>query len=163
GAGGRHVLKTFKKQDTKFKPLLFAAVAIVVLLTLLAAFLLRGSKSKDDLTVLALGAAVLGPPLAWAGYTFLPDDELAGYPGTRLAIRAVACGLAYALLWGAYGFVGGQVFGAESYAKGLDIWQIAVLAVPMLAIGAGIAYVAFDLDVGSGFFHAALYFAVTVI
>src|SRR5262249_13886335 len=94
GAGGRHALKTYKKQDTKFKPLLFAAVAIVVLLTLMVAFLLRGQKPESkSYLLLAAGAIVLGPPLAWAGYSFLRDDELEGYQGTNLALRSVACGL----------------------------------------------------------------------
>ena len=104
----------------------------------------------------------LGPPLAWAGYTFLRDDELEGYTGPN-RLRSLACGLVYALLWGVYLFIGSQWFGSESFAKGLEIWQMIVLAVPIGAMGTMAAYVALDLEPGSGFFHWAMYFAVTVL
>jgi hypothetical protein len=165
GKGGRHTLKTYKRQDTKFRPLMFAAVAGVVLLTLLVALLLRGVSLDPNTSniVLALGAIVLGPPLAWAGYTFLRDDEFEGYQGAKLAVRAVACGLVYALLWGVYMFVGGQLFGSDALAKGLQIYEMGILAGLALGIGTLAAYVALDLDPGSGFFHVAMYFAVTVL
>jgi hypothetical protein len=161
GAGGRHALKTYKREDTKFQPLVLAAVVGVVLVMLLVALVLRGQAKPAWL--LALGAVILGPPLSWAGYTFLRDDELEGYTGVNLGLRSLACGLVYALLWGVYLFIGSQWFGADSIAKGLDIWQMMVLAVPIGAMGTMTAYVAFDLDPGSGFFHWAMYFAVTVI
>jgi hypothetical protein len=113
--------------------------------------------------MLAIGAIVLGPPLAWAGYTFLRDDELEAYEGTNLALRSLACGLVYALTWGVYMFIGHQWFGSDAMTKGLEIWQIGVLAIPIFAIGTMAAYVSFDLDPGSGFFHFALYFAITVL
>jgi hypothetical protein len=162
GAGGQHVLKTFRKTDTKFKPLVFAAVAGVVLVALLAALVLRGMDGVSTL-ILAIGAVVLGPPIAWAGYTFLRDDELEAYEGTNLALRSLACGLVYALAWGVYMFIGGQWFGSDAMTKGLEIWQMGVLAIPIFAIGTMAAYVSFDLDPGSGFFHFALYFAITVL
>ncbi len=162
GVSGRHALKTYKRLDTKFQPLMFAAVTGVVLVMLLVALVLRG-QGAPSLWVLALGAIVLGPPLSWAGYTFLRDDELEGYTGMNLGLRSLACGLVYALLWGVYLFIGGQWFGSESFAKGLEIWQMLVLAVPIGAMGTMAAYVSFDLDPASGFFHWAMYFAVTVI
>ena len=161
GAGGRHALKTYRKQDTKFQPLVFAAAIGVVLVMLLIALVLRGQEKPPWL--LALGAAILGPPLAWAGYTFLRDAELEGYTGVNLWLRSLAAGLVYALLWGVYLFIGNQWFGSESFVKGLEIWQMLALAVPIGAMGTMTAYVAFDLDPGSGFFHWAMYFAVTVL
>jgi hypothetical protein len=164
GAGGRHALKTYKRQDTKFKPLVFSAVAGIVLLTLLAALVLRGSIGDDLKTFATIaGAVILGPPVAWAGYTFLRDDELEGYQGTPLLIRSVICGLVYALLWGVYWFVGWQLFGPDAFTKGMEIWQMVALLAPILCVGAGAAYVSFDLEPGNGFFHCAMYFAITVL
>jgi hypothetical protein len=162
GTSGRHALKTYKRQDTKFQPLLFAAVAGVVLLTLLVALVIRGQAATLK-WLTPLGAVLLGPPLAWAGYTFLRDDELEGYHGTSSAIRSLVCGLVYALLWGVYLFVGQQLFGADAFTKGLEIYEMLILGGLALGIGTGAAYVSFDLDPGSAFFHAALYFAVTVL
>jgi hypothetical protein len=163
GAGGRHVLKTFRRQDTKFQPLVLAVVSAAVLSTLLVALVLRGTEQGQSWIALAAGAILLGPPLAWAGYTFLRDPELEAYQGINLAIRAVLCGLTYALLWGVYVFIGRQWFGPDALTKGLEIWQMVILPLPELAIATGAAYVAFDLEPGSGFFHAALYFAVTIL
>lgn len=163
GTSGRHVLKTYRRTETKFQPLVFSGVIGLVLVTLLVALVLRGIEGQPDLWVSALGAILLGPPLAWAGYLFLRDPELEGYEGVELVIRATVCGLVYALLWGLYLFVGGQLWGADAFAKGLEIWQMVALVIPLLALGTGAAYVAFDLEPGSGFFHCAMYLAVTVV
>jgi hypothetical protein len=163
GTSGRHVLKTFKRQDTKFQPLMFAVVAVAVLSTLLVALVLRNTPEGQHWITLAVGAMLLGPPLAWAGYTFLRDPELEAYSGVALAVRAVGCGLAFALCWGIYVFIGREWFGDDALTKGLEIWQMVILPVPVLAIATGAAYVAFDLEPGTGFFNAALYFAVTIL
>jgi hypothetical protein len=162
GVSGRHALKTYRKRDTKFQPVLFSAVIGSVLAILLVALVLRGLEQKPT-WMLAAAAVLLGPPLAWAGYTFLRDDELEGYDGASLAIRATACGLVYALLWGVYMFVGWRLFGLGAVAATLEIWQMIVLGVAVFGIGTGAAYVSLDLDAGSGFLHCAMYFGVTVI
>lgn len=161
GAGGRHALKTYKRKDTRFQPLVFTGVVGFVLVALLVALVLRSMGGVDD-WVKAAGAIVLGPPLAWAGYTFLRDPELEAYQGTPLILRSLACGLVYALLWGIFLFLGNRFFGSN-FAKGLEIWQMVVLIVPIFAAGTLAAYASFDLDPGSAFFHCALYFAVTVL
>jgi phage FluMu protein Com len=162
GVGGRHALKTYKRKDTKFQPLVFAGVIGFVLVTLLVALVLR-STGQIETWMMAAGAILLGPPLAWAGYPFLRDQELEGYQGAALVIRSVACGLVYALLWGLYIFVGGQLFGADAFTKGMEIYQLVIMAAAVLGVGTFAAYVCFDLEPGSAFFHCALYFAVTVL
>jgi len=161
GAGGRHVLKTYKRSDTKFKPLVFTGVLGAVLVVLLVALVLRSTGDINSLMT-AAGAIVLGPPLAWAGYTFLRDAELEAYQGLPVILRSLACGLVYALLWAVFVFLGERFFG-DSFSKGLEIWQMVVLIVPIFAAGTLAAYASFDLDPGSAFFHCAMYFAVTVL
>ncbi|MEX0641206.1 MAG: hypothetical protein WD468_00815 [Pirellulales bacterium] len=161
GAGGRHVLKTYKRKDTKFQPLLFTAVVGFVLVALLVALVMR-SAGMHETWLKVLAATVLGPPLAWAGYTFLRDAEFEGYRGANLAIRAVACGLVFALLWGVFWFLGERFFRTD-FSKGLEIWQMVVLIVPVFAAGTLAAFAAFDLDPGSAFFNCAMYFAVTIV
>jgi hypothetical protein len=162
GAGGRHALKTYKRTDTKFQPLVFTAVIGFVLVAVLVALVIR-SQGAPEMWLKALGAVVLGPPLAWAGYTFLRDAELEAYSGTQLILRSLACGLVYALLWLVFVFLGGRFFGPEAFTKGLEIWQMVVLILPIFCAGTLAAYASFDLDPGSAFFHCALYFAVTVL
>jgi hypothetical protein len=161
GAGGRHALKTYKRSDTKFQPLVFTGVIGFVLVALLVTLVLR-SMGDISIAMTAAGAILLGPPLAWAGYTFLRDAELEAYVGVPLILRSLACGLVYALLWGIFMFLGGRFFG-DDFAKGLEIWQMVALIVPIFAAGTLAAYASFDLEPGSAFFHCALYFAVTVM
>src|SRR3954471_19717276 len=47
GAGGRHALKTYKRTDTKFKPLMFTAVIGAVLVAILIALVLRSQAQTD--------------------------------------------------------------------------------------------------------------------
>jgi hypothetical protein len=162
GAGGRHVLKTYKRKETKFQPLVFTAVTGAVLVAVLAALVIRSS-GPPEMWLKALAAIVLGPPLAWAGYTFLRDAELEAYVGGPLAIRSIACGLVYALLWAVFVFLGGRFFGVDAMHKGLEIWKMIVLVLPIFAAGTLAAYASFDLDPGSAFFHCAMYFAVTIM
>ena len=77
-------------------------------------------------------------------------------------VRSLVCGLVYSLLWGVFVFVGTQVFGSDAFEEGLNIVQILGLTVPIMVVGAGTAFVCFDLDMLTGFFHYALYFVVTV-
>jgi hypothetical protein len=169
GVSGRHVLKTFKRSDTKFQPLVFTAVAGVVLAALLVALVVRSQyNGNPSLPVLIAGAVLLGPPLAWAGYTFLRDLELEAHYGYSLALRSIACGLVYALMWAVYWFLAYRFFalgvpGSDATKRGLEIWQMIVLAIPVFAAGTLAAYASFDLDPGSAFFHCALYFAITVV
>ena len=161
GVGGRHVLKTYRRTDTRFQPLIFTGVIGAVLVAVLIALVLR-SVGETDTWIMITAAVLLGPPLAWAGYTFLRDAELEGYNGTALVIRSIACGLVYALLWGVFIFLGDRFFG-DAFRSGLEIWQMVVLVIPIFAAGTLAAYAAFDLDPGSAFFHCAMYFAVTVL
>jgi hypothetical protein len=66
-------------------------------------------------------------------------------------------------LWEIFVFLGGRFFGPDAMKSGLEIWQMVVLILPVLAAGTLAAYASFDLDPGSAFFHCAMYFAVTVL
>lgn len=167
GVDGRNVLKTYRKKDVKFKPLMFAAVAGVTLVTFLVALLLRGSEMLQTAFPLPLvfGAIILGPPLAWAGYTFLRDSELEPYQGTALIVRSLICGLVYALCWGIYMFVAEQLFADKDFSTmlQLEIFQLVVLAAGVLGIGTFAAFVSFDLEPFAGFFGCAMFFGTTIL
>ncbi len=161
-ASGRNVLKTYKRKDTKFQPLVFTGVIGAVLVALLIALVVR-SGGPPEVWLKTLAAAILGPPLAWAGYTFMRDPELEPYSGIGLIIRSIVCGLVYALLWGVFWFLGNRFFGPDAMKQGLQIFQMIVIVVPIFAAGTLAAYASFDLEPGSAFFHCALYFAITVL
>jgi hypothetical protein len=156
---GRAVLKPIFRQETTFNPTVAVGIGGAALTVLLIAVFMRGYGGDVPMWFLGLGAAVLGPPLALAGYTFLRDDELEPYRGTAVLVRSLICGLCYALLWGVYAIVVFYVNEGEP----LEIFQMAVLVVPLFAGGAGLAFVTFDIDYGSGAIHYGLYLLVTVV
>ena len=160
---GRSVLKPIKRKETKFNTTVFAVVAGLVVLGIAVAWLVGNSDMGDNQNwVLAVGAILIGPVIAYAGYFFLRDDELGAYEGSGLIVRSLSCGLVYALLWGVYMFLGTQLFSTEDWQVGLSIVQILGLCVPILGMGTLAAFASFDLDPATGFFHYALYLLVTI-
>lgn len=163
GKDGKSVLKTEKRKDASFDPLIATGVGIVSLLTLVAAFLLRGSENADTWPVLAAGAIVLGPLLAWAGYGFLRDQELEPHKGGALWVRAAIAGAVFALSWGVYVLIANQIGETGWRADGLEIWQMMFAAGVAIGVGAFGAFASLDLDPFMGFFLCALYFLATVL
>jgi len=158
---GRSVLKPISRKEASFSVNATVAVVCVSILALAIAWLLGRSDLGDSRTfALAAGALLLGPLLAYAGYSFLRDDELGVHQGTSVLVRSVACGLVYALLWGIYVYLGSQLF--ANYDEGLDVVQIIILVGFVLGVGTFAAFVSFDLEFGTAFCHCALYFLVTV-
>jgi len=162
-AAGKNVLKPLKRKETKFSSVVAAITGGLVLLSIAIAWMLGQSEPGDhQFWILAGGAVLLGPLLAYAGYTFLRDDELGVFDNTSAVIRAVSCGLVYALLWGVYVFLGSQIFGDEAFEQGLEMVQIVGLGAVSMGIGAFAAFVCFDFDFLTGFFHYMLYLLVTI-
>lgn len=165
---GRSVLKTARYKDSKFNLLITISSVAVALLAFLAAFLLgRSDVIKGDgsqpLIVLGIGAAILGPLLAWAGYQFLRDSELDPYRGRQVWLRSIAAGVVYAGLWFLYGYLLLRFFSAENIAQGLD-WYFPVICMAVtIAAGTLVAYVAFDLEPFSAAMHFGFFLLVTVL
>jgi hypothetical protein len=102
---------------------------------------------------------MLGPPLAWAGYSFLRDAELDPFRGQSLAIRTAVCGTAYALLWGVY--AGLKVYGLADMT--LEPFHYLFLVPPFVLAGGFAAFACYDLDYGVGVVHFGLYALVTLL
>lgn len=163
-ATGKNVLKPIKRKETKFSLNITLVTVGVVILSIAIAWILGSSDLGDNLFwVLAGGAVVLGPLISYAGYTFLRDDELGVFDTSSAIIRSVACGLVYALLWGVYIFLGSQVFGDEAFEEGLEMVQIVGLGVVSMGIGTFAAFVSFDFEPITGFFHYMLYLLLTIL
>ena len=162
-AKGRSVLKPLKRKEAKFQLNYALVIGGAVLLTFAIAFVL----GKQDMSpaarrlMLAVGAVLLGPPLAWAGYTFLRNDEMEPFRGQELLVRSLGGGLAFAAMWGLYWYLGYQLF--ELGEVKLELFQLGILVGVALALGTGAAFVAFDFDPITGFFLFALYFGTTIL
>lgn len=160
---GKSVLKTVKKKDATFDPLITTGVVVVVLSTLVAAFFLRGTDVANSWPILAGGSILLGPLIAWAGYSFLRDQELAPYLGFHLWGRATICGLLYALAWGVYFLLAWQLAGEGWQEAGLPIWQVGFAGAVAIGIGTFVGFVSLDLEPVMAGLQCGFYFIVTVL
>ena len=157
---GRAVLKPIERTETKVSPLLTAIIIVSVLLTLGIAWMFRPQEGQEvAVPLLAFGAIVLAPALAWAGYTFLRDDELEPHRGLGLWIRVGACSLVYAILWGLVVLVRAYVFEGDPF----EVVHMVVILPIMVAIGSFAAYASLDLEFGTAAIHYGMYLAVTVV
>lgn len=159
GVSGKAVLKPIARTETKVSLLLTAIIIVSTLAVFGGAWWFRSPEGEVPTVLLLLGALALAPPLAWAGYTFLRDDELEPYRSKELGLRVAACAAAYAALWGLVAVVSQYLFRGEP----LEIVHIAVIVPVMVAIGAFAAYVSLDLEYGVGALHYGLYLVVTVL
>jgi hypothetical protein len=151
------VLKPVSRVEVVFNPLMAAAVAGIAVMVLAMAW--TGGKSglfKDQPFAMAAGLILLSPLLSWAAYSFLYDDELEPYKGKSLLIRAAICGWMYAILWGVFGSVSGQLLTGE-------VWNWVFIAPAFCTAGAMIGSSILDLEFGNGFFHYSFYLLITIV
>ena len=158
---GRLVLKPVERTDAQFSPVITGTVVVLAIAAFATAAVMRGAEQGTTSIVMIVGAVLLAPPLTWAGYTFLRDDELEAHQGRELAIRTAACSFAYAGLWGVYMWLYPMVMGDTS----METWDPTLfpLIAAIVVVGTGAAYVCYDLTLGNGFFHFCLYLLVTVL
>lgn len=161
---GVAVLKPIGRQDVRLTTTqIIAIVGSVVVVLILAGVLRAQSKDVQKLAAM-LGSILLGPPLAFAGYTFLRDDELEPYRGKEVLLRSLACGLAFAAIWGAYWLIFAYWFNFKPLPSGEPNWTAVGIAVPiMIAIGGFAAQASFELELAMGSLHYALYLISTVL
>lgn len=160
-ATGQLVLKPIERQETKVSGLIWTAVGGGIVLVLGLALAMRFTvedKTQFPIAILAIGAIALAPPISVVGYFFLRDDELEGYSGGELWIRAGICGAVYAILWAVYAWAPGLL-----HLEELETYQLAVLGIAVAGIGAVAPLVIFDFEYLMGLVHFGLYLAVCVL
>jgi hypothetical protein len=157
---GQAVLQPIFRQEAKISNLMIGVIGAAVFVVLLVALILRiNSQGTGDIppVILIVGAVALAPPLAFAGYTFLRDDELEPYRGTTLAIRLIPCSIVYPLLWGVYWL-------SFSYLGITPELMYMIVVVPaVIGAGALCAQASLDLEFGAGALHYSLYLVATVL
>jgi hypothetical protein len=107
--------------------------------------------------ILALGSILLAPAIAFAGYTFLRNDELEPYRGQALWMRLAIFALAYPALWGIY-------WGVFAYLGVNPPLMALAMIIPLLILGgAFIAHVTLDIEYGAALLHCCMYLSATVL
>ena len=151
-AKGKSILKPISRKETKISSVQIAIIACTIVGFLILSLLMGQFFGADDIPfwLFPLGAIALAIPVCFAGYSFLRDQELDVFAGQELWIRILGCAAIYALLW--------FLVPLMNYAF-VDLGQMGafVALAIMLAAGAGVASLAFDLDYFIGLLHAGLY------
>lgn len=155
-AKGRAVLKPISREKSNIQPVVIVGGVAFALVTLIVAWLLRGS--EPNIWILASGAFLLAPPIVLAGYAILRDDEIEPYRGLPLALRVTIVSIVYAALWGVAALF--RVYVYE--ATGPEIWQMGPPIGIMIVAGVITAVATLDLEPLPAFFHYAFYLAATV-
>lgn len=156
GKTGELVLEPIAREEFKISLPVGIAIGVSCLVVLILALSFRGAEKSTKVKLAALGAIALAPPLIIAGYAFLRNDELEPYRGKWLWVRTGICSAVYVLLWAVYG----NFVPAEWTDQ---FWKWAFLGPLFGTAGATAGFACFDLDFGSGFFHYAFYFGVTMM
>ena len=139
GVDGTLLTKPVERSVTKFNPVVAVIIAAVCLVVLVGTFL-GGNLIVGSSLVRALGVLLISPPLAFAGYTFLRNDELEPYRGMSLYLRSAACGASWFALWGVLVLLVNQGFITT------DAWTWGVVCIPIIVVGSMIPSAIFDLD-----------------
>jgi hypothetical protein len=161
---GQPVFKPITRTEVKLQAPQIALIVGSVVVVLVAAVILRAQPESVKKLAAIIGSVLLGPPLAFAAYTFMRDDELEPFRGTEVLLRSLACGLGFAAIWGAYWLVFAYWYNFKPLPAAEPNWQIMAAVIPiMAAAGAFISQASFELEIATGALHFATYFIATVL
>ena len=158
---GQSVLQPIRRQETRLSRVMIIAIVASVLLVLVGALVLRLTYpgGKVPMPILIAGAILLAPPLSFAGYTFLRNDELAPLTRQELALRLIAPSVVYPLLWGIYWFVPAYL-DIDLTGNGLAL----AFVIPVVIVaGAICAQASLELEFGAAALHYTVYLAATIV
>jgi hypothetical protein len=159
---GVAVLKPLKRAEFKLSTKESIIGGVLAVLSLgLAIYGRVGFSSGPPTWLLALGVIGLAFPLAWIGYTFFHDDELAEYSGQERLTRVGICALVFAASWGLYWFLA-YYMGSKTLAD-VEPIPFAIYLLIIFGIGTAGSLLAMELEIGESLLHYAMYFGVTFL
>lgn len=158
---GQSVLKPIARKQEKITPVQIAIIAGTVIVYFIVAFAIRFNVEveqwdKYPMLVLILGAIAMGPPMAFAGYFFLKDEERGSFHGKELWTRVAVCGILFAATWFAPQLT---AYGFREYSTIALVISVSI----MFAVGGAIAAGSLELEYLMGLIHYGLYFGACVL
>ncbi len=157
---GESVLKPIRRKEMKV-----TGVHITLIVCLIVGFLLSAlvfnftfaDKHAFPGWVLWISAFAIAPPICFAGYLMLRDQDLGGFVGKELWVRILICSSVYALLWIAMP-IGKYAF-SDSYETGSWIFALVIMA----GGGGAVAMLCYDIDFLMGVVHYGLYLGLCLV
>jgi hypothetical protein len=159
-SSGKAVLEPIFREETRLSTPLIVGIVASVAIVLMMALVLRFQPPETKQFLAILGSVLLAPPLAFAGYTFLRDQEAAPHRGMELVVRLIAPSIVYPLLWALYSFIF-QYFGYDKSSP--EMLALIPTVAGMVLLGTITCQASLELDFGPAAMHYALYLASTVI
>ena len=163
---GQPTFKPIARSHLTASPIAIVSIVGGIFITLIAALFIRMGTSAEEPVgwpLLAFGSIFLAAPLAWGGYIFLRDAELAPYQGTTLYIRVSICAGVYVLLWGIWGFVLRPLWGFDVRTEHIDLPWLCAIVPGMVAVGALAPFSTLDLDYTTAAFHYGFFLGICVL
>ena len=157
---GESILKPIHRKEVSLTSIHITLIASLLVLFLICAVIFNFAfpeKPDFPLWILWISALVIAPPICFAGYFLLRDQELDGYVGKQLWQRVLACSAIYALLWFAMP-IGKYAF-SDNYETGS--WIVALII--MGGAGAAAGMLSFDVDYLMGLVHYGLYLTMCIV
>ena len=156
---GVAVLKPIKRIEFRVGWLTWLGVAVGTLVVLGIAYSIRINAALPPVYLLVLGAIGIAPPLIMMAYTFLRDDELAGYSGKEYLVRTSICSLVFSSTWLLYYWI--AIYLDNKTLADVSSIEMAALMLGMIAVGTSASLICFELETGQAVLHYAIYFAAT--
>ncbi|MBX3414880.1 MAG: hypothetical protein KF708_19505 [Pirellulales bacterium] len=153
-AKGRLVTKPISRQETKFNPVMIAAMVGGGLAVLLIAWV-AGALLRSNVAVTGVALLLVTLPIVAGSYALLRDEELEPHRGRTMWIRSSLVSVVYVALWGVFAFLPASLF-AEN-------WNWLFIAPPFVLAGGTAAFAALELDFLTGVLHYMGYLLATVI
>ncbi len=161
---GKSVLKPLTREETDVtrKGLLITGGAILAALGVAIGFRATSGGEGAPLWAQIIGLISLAPPLIWAGYTFVREQELEAYTGAELRNRVLLLSAIFAALWLIYAFAPAYVLELDS-ASQMSFMVFGITFAVMLGVGALASAGTFELEFLSGLALAGLYLIATMV
>lgn len=161
---GRSVLQPITREEKDFTKAGLIITVGLVLAVFAIALMFRFAAIEGTMRFGAqiFGLIALAPPLIWAGYTFLYDQEREPYVGSELMTRVVICSVIFVALWCVYAFVPSYVLELDEPSH-MSWTAFGITLCVMIGLGAIASAAAFELDGLNGAIHAGLYFIAIVL
>jgi hypothetical protein len=155
---GQPIFRPILRTETRLSREAAIAIGATVAVIVIGALILRLMPGQVSPIITSVGAILLAPALAMAGYAFLRDDELEPYRGPQLWLRLAACAAVYPALWGLYWLV----FAYLGVDPTQNLYFLVAVIPIVIAFGMVAAMSAFDFDFGPAILHYCVYLVATI-
>lgn len=155
---GQSVLKPIERKETDVtrKGLIITIVTVVTIFGFAAALRFVGDGSAPLWTQI-IGLLVFAPPLIWAGYSALYDQEREPYVGPELRNRVLICSAIFPNIWVVYAFAPAYLLDLDQ-ASHMSWTMFGITLCAMIGLGGLASAACFDLDFMMGVLHSGMYF-----